>query len=112
MKIGVFGKTSWLSVWIVLLWMRSVKFVDCKVFFKMITFIVECCKISSIGTTTFQVIRAYHRILDLKGKYVDLEVLEILGKAIIENLPDCDGVPCGALLEKCLQHTLSTLHTF
>lgn len=49
-----------------------------------------------------QVIRAYHRILDLKEKHVDVEVLEILGKAIIENLPDCDGVPCGALLEKSL----------
>lgn len=48
-------------------------------------------------------IRAYHRILDLKGKHVDTEVLEILGKAIIENLPDCDGMPCGVLLEKTLE---------
>lgn len=34
---------------------------------------------------------------------MDVEVLEILGKAIIENLPDCDGVPCGALLGKSLE---------
>ncbi|KAJ1522894.1 hypothetical protein ONE63_002036 [Megalurothrips usitatus] len=50
-----------------------------------------------------EVIRAYHRILDLKEKHVDVEVLEILGRAIIEDLPDCDGVPCKALLDKSLQ---------
>lgn len=49
-----------------------------------------------------EVIRSYHRILDLKEKHIDVEVLEILGKAIIENLPDCDGVPCSALLGKSL----------
>ncbi|KAK3914871.1 Tetratricopeptide repeat protein 27 [Frankliniella fusca] len=49
-----------------------------------------------------EVIRAYHRILDLKEKHVDVEVLEILGRAIIDNLPDCDGEPCGRLLDKSL----------
>lgn len=49
-----------------------------------------------------EVIRAYHRILDLKEKHIDIEVLEILGKAIIDNLPDCDGVPCERLIDKSL----------
>lgn len=49
-----------------------------------------------------EVIRAYHRILDLKQKHADVEVLEILGRAIIDNLPDCDGEPCGRLLDKSL----------
>lgn len=36
-----------------------------------------------------EVIRAYHRILDLRsGKHVDCDVLSILVKAIAENLPD------------------------
>jgi len=36
-----------------------------------------------------EVIRAYHRILDLKdGKHIDCDVLSILVKAINENLPD------------------------
>lgn len=36
-----------------------------------------------------EVIRAYHRLLDIKnGKHVDIEVLTILVKAIRENLPD------------------------
>ena len=36
----------------------------------------------------FQIIRAYHRILDLKEKHVDCEVLEILVNAITNNLQD------------------------
>ena len=36
-----------------------------------------------------EVIKSYHRLLDLKhGKHVDTEVLNILVKAIRENLPD------------------------
>ena len=42
-----------------------------------------------------EVIRAYHRILDLKGgKHVDTEVLKILVNAIQNNLKDSYGRPC------------------
>ena len=42
-----------------------------------------------------EVIRAYHRILDLKGgKHVDTEVLKILVNAIQKNLKDSYGRPC------------------
>ncbi|XKL66065.1 hypothetical protein PGB90_009485 [Kerria lacca] len=36
------------------------------------------------------VIRCYHRILDLKGKHVDIEILRILVNAIGNNLENCD----------------------
>ncbi|XP_067012232.2 tetratricopeptide repeat protein 27 isoform X2 [Anabrus simplex] len=49
-----------------------------------------------------EVIRAYHRILDLKGKHVDTEVLSILAKAVGNNLADNQGVPAGRLLSKAL----------
>merc|ERR1719412_1913575 len=42
-----------------------------------------------------EVIRAYHRVLDLKnGKHIDLEVLDILVNAIKRNLNDNYGRPC------------------
>ena len=42
-----------------------------------------------------EVIRAYHRVLDLKnGKHIDLEVLNILVNAIKRNLNDNYGRPC------------------
>ena len=34
------------------------------------------------------VIKAYHRILDLKERHVDAEVLRILATAIKDDLPD------------------------
>ncbi len=40
------------------------------------------------------VIAAYHRILDLKGKHVDTEVLRILGQAIASDAKDNQGEPC------------------
>lgn len=39
------------------------------------------------------VIRAYHRLLDLKEKWVDEQVLGILVRACTENLPDVSGEP-------------------
>ena len=45
----------------------------------------------------FQVIRSYHRILDLKEKHVDAEVLSILVSAIIDNKPDNSGESCERL---------------
>ncbi|XP_046384414.1 tetratricopeptide repeat protein 27 [Ischnura elegans] len=49
-----------------------------------------------------EVIRAYHRILDLKEKHVDTEVLEILVGAVVKNEPDNHGIPAGRLKEKSL----------
>lgn len=45
----------------------------------------------------FQVIRAYNRILDLKEKHVDAEVLKILVQAIAENKEDNYGEKAGRL---------------
>ena len=43
----------------------------------------------------FQVLRSYHRLLDIKdGKHLDLEVLGILVKAINSNTLDNSGVGC------------------
>jgi len=49
-----------------------------------------------------QVIRSYHRLLDLRGKHTDVEVLKILTNAIINDLPDCDAKGSKRLLEKAL----------
>uniref|UniRef100_A0A2C9KKU8 Uncharacterized protein n=1 Tax=Biomphalaria glabrata TaxID=6526 RepID=A0A2C9KKU8_BIOGL len=37
------------------------------------------------------VIRSYHRLLDLREKWVDKEVLNILTRAVLEKIPDADG---------------------
>ncbi|KAK3700289.1 hypothetical protein RRG08_033566 [Elysia crispata] len=37
------------------------------------------------------VIRSYHRLIDLKKKYVDAEILGILTRAVIEKIPDVNG---------------------
>ncbi|XP_070577146.1 tetratricopeptide repeat protein 27-like isoform X2 [Ptychodera flava] len=48
-------------------------------------------------------IRAYHRLLDLKDPYSDAEVLQILANAIVQDLPDADGHPAGRLKSKALE---------
>ncbi|XP_047100014.1 tetratricopeptide repeat protein 27 [Schistocerca piceifrons] len=48
------------------------------------------------------VIQAYHRILDLKAKHVDEDVLRILVKAVANNLPDNAGVPSRRLIKAAL----------
>lgn len=50
-----------------------------------------------------QVIRCYHRILDLKGQHVDVQVLGILTKAVKENRNDADGNASRRLLPKTLE---------
>ncbi|XP_041351837.1 tetratricopeptide repeat protein 27-like [Gigantopelta aegis] len=44
-----------------------------------------------------EVIRAYHRLMDIKDKWTDLEVLNILVRAVTENIPDTNGTPAGKL---------------
>ena len=38
--------------------------------------------------------RAFHRLLEIKEKYVDEEVLAIMVRAVTQDLPDADGNPC------------------
>lgn len=45
-------------------------------------------------------IRAYHKLLDLKGKYLNVGVLECLAHGIANNALDYEGKPTGHLLQK------------
>ncbi|EZA47362.1 Tetratricopeptide repeat protein [Ooceraea biroi] len=49
-----------------------------------------------------EVIRCYHRILDLRGNYSDIQVLQILVDAIINNINDADGNTASRLLQSSL----------
>ncbi|XP_067681925.1 tetratricopeptide repeat protein 27-like [Haliotis asinina] len=46
------------------------------------------------------VIHAYHRLLDIKQKWTDVQVLRILVKAVTENLKDASDRPSGRLRPK------------
>ncbi|KAK2184913.1 hypothetical protein NP493_249g09042 [Ridgeia piscesae] len=46
-----------------------------------------------------EVIRAYHRILDIQDRYTEVGVLTILVKAVCEDLPDAKGEPASKLLK-------------
>lgn len=50
-----------------------------------------------------EVIRCYHRILDLKNSHSDVQVLQILTNAIINNINDADGNPASRLLQNTLE---------
>ncbi|XP_033340961.2 tetratricopeptide repeat protein 27 [Megalopta genalis] len=50
-----------------------------------------------------EVIRCYHRILDLKKDHLDFQVLDILTRAILNNVNDSDGNPAQRLLSKALE---------
>ncbi|XP_076685690.1 tetratricopeptide repeat protein 27-like [Andrena cerasifolii] len=50
-----------------------------------------------------EVIRCYHRILDLKNHHLDVQVLDILTRAILNNINDSDGNPAQRLLPKTLE---------
>jgi len=49
------------------------------------------------------VIRAYHRLIDLKDKYSDPEVLGILVKAVKNDISDAHGVSARNLRPKLLE---------
>ncbi|KAG8199809.1 hypothetical protein JTE90_000901 [Oedothorax gibbosus] len=50
-----------------------------------------------------EVIRSWHRLIDIKGKYLDPEVLNILVRAINEDLPDMCGHPTSRLRKQALE---------
>jgi hypothetical protein len=51
----------------------------------------------------FQAIRSYHRLLDLRGSHVDTVVLEIIVKAVNQNLPENRGQHAGRLRKQALE---------
>ncbi|XP_065353492.1 tetratricopeptide repeat protein 27 [Cloeon dipterum] len=58
----------------------------------------------SIDCAEYQeAIRAYHRLLDLRGSHVDTEVLGIVVQAVNDDLPDNHGVKAGRLRKKALE---------
>ncbi|KFM69476.1 Tetratricopeptide repeat protein 27, partial [Stegodyphus mimosarum] len=58
----------------------------------------------SIDVGAFEdVLRAWHRLLDIKGKHQDSEILEILVNAIRNDLPDINGCPASRLKKRALQ---------
>ncbi|CAL7943542.1 unnamed protein product [Xylocopa violacea] len=50
-----------------------------------------------------EVIRCYHRILDLKNHHLDVLVLDILTNAVLNNVNDSDGHTAQKLLPKILE---------
>uniref|UniRef100_A0A668U0G8 Tetratricopeptide repeat protein 27 n=1 Tax=Oreochromis aureus TaxID=47969 RepID=A0A668U0G8_OREAU len=47
-----------------------------------------------------EAIKAYHRLMDLRENYKDIQILQILVKAVVENLTDSQGEQAGALQSK------------
>lgn len=50
-----------------------------------------------------EAIRAYNRMLDLKEKFLDVQILRVLVKAVVNNMEDAGKKPAGRLLPKLLQ---------
>ncbi|XP_033115821.1 tetratricopeptide repeat protein 27-like [Anneissia japonica] len=48
-------------------------------------------------------IRAYHRLLDFQEKYTDVEILNILVTAVVEDLLDKGGIPASQFRKKLLE---------
>ena len=46
------------------------------------------------------VIRAYHRLLDLKGKYLNVQVLGALICDVSDDTIDCEGLPAARCFKK------------
>ncbi|XP_056147912.1 tetratricopeptide repeat protein 27 [Lampris incognitus] len=59
-------------------------------------FVAVCIDIGDFA----EAIKAYHRLMDLRDKYKDVEVLEILVRAVVENLTDKQGVQASSYRPK------------
>ncbi|XP_043118753.1 tetratricopeptide repeat protein 27 [Puntigrus tetrazona] len=59
-------------------------------------FIAVCIDLGEFS----EAIRAYHRLMDLKDKYKDVEVLEILVRSVVDNLTDHRGEQASNLKAK------------
>ncbi|XP_064398151.1 tetratricopeptide repeat protein 27-like isoform X2 [Halichondria panicea] len=59
-------------------------------------FLVVCAEVGAFGDA----IRAYHRLMDLRDKYVDVGVLRVLVTAVNDNLPDFKKQPADLLRGK------------
>ncbi|CAG9761471.1 unnamed protein product [Ceutorhynchus assimilis] len=59
-------------------------------------FLVVSCDLSMYS----DVIRAYHRLLDLKEKYLNVEVLLELVSDVTDDTIDCEGLPGARFLQK------------
>ncbi|XP_023183765.1 tetratricopeptide repeat protein 27 [Xiphophorus maculatus] len=47
-----------------------------------------------------EAIKAYHRLMDLRENYKDVQILQILVRAVVENLTDSQGAQAGTLAPK------------
>ncbi|KAJ3610434.1 hypothetical protein NHX12_022526 [Muraenolepis orangiensis] len=59
-------------------------------------FIAVCIDVGEFS----EAIKAYHQLMDLREKFKDLEILRILVRAVVENLPDSQEVEAGKLRTK------------
>lgn len=50
-----------------------------------------------------EVIRCYHRIIEIKGQHLDVQILNILSNAIIDDINDADGNKTRNILPKALE---------
>ncbi|XP_015601628.1 tetratricopeptide repeat protein 27 [Cephus cinctus] len=50
-----------------------------------------------------EVIRCYHRILEIKGSHTDVQVLRILTKAVVDDIKDAEGNSSRRLLQRTLE---------
>lgn len=58
--------------------------------------LVVSCDIANFS----DVIRAYHNLLDLKEKYLNIDILNILVYNVCNDMNDSEGQPCKKLLQK------------